>query len=334
MSRSIAVTRTRVDSFEGFHSAVHGSHVDVIQLQRGKFRGMLTHIDIGDLSLSVGSFSHGIRTQRTASDDHLIVGMLLSAVDAVTHWSYDMHPGDVLVIPPGVEHDGRFFGGSSYAAMRFDPADIASVFVGDARLHDPATWMTKSRFRSNPRIAKVAIRRLNRIVEGLFAQKSLLSPRAMDFWRRSMVDAFAASVLHAFPQDSQEWVPSSGRLVHDVEACIAAVHDGPIHISEVCQQFGVSRRSLYRAFDEVLGMGPVKFLRQKRLCKIHSALKESDPAQTTVSEIAMKHGFIELGRFAHYYHALFGEHPSQTLQSGNETFRTRRTLRAQESVMP
>lgn len=326
MSRSIAVTRTYVDSFEGFHSAVHGSRVDVVQLQRGKFRGMLTHIGIDDLSLSVGSFSHGLRTQRIASDDHVIVGMLLSAAGAVTHWSYDMHPGDVLVVPPGVEHDGRFFGGSSYAAVRFDPADIASIFVGDSRLNDPAIWMAKNRFRADPRVGAITIRQLSRIVEGLFAKKSSLSHRAVDFWRRSMIDAFAASVLHTLPPDGQEWAPSSGCLVRDVETYTASVHDGPVHISEICQQFGVSRRSLYRAFDEVLGMGPVKFLRQKRLCKAHSALKESDPAQTTVSEIAMKHGFIELGRFAHYYHALFGEHPSQTLQAGNNTLRTRRAL--------
>lgn len=313
MNESIAVARAPVDSFEGFHKAVHGSHVDVVQLQPGRFRGTLTHIGIGGFSLSIGSFSHGIRTQRIASDDHLIVGMLLGARDAVTHWSYDMNPGDVLVIPPGVEHDGRFFGGSSYAAIRFDPADIASTFENEPRLSDPAIWMEKSRFRASPRIGAMAIQRLNGMIEGLVAESRSLSPRATDFWRRSIVDAFAASVIHAVPPDDQGWVPSAGRLVRNVEAYIAAGHEGPVHISEICTQFGVSRRSLYRAFDEVLGMGPITFLRQKRLCAIHSILRESNPGQTTVTQVAMKQGFIELGRFAHYYHMLFGEHPSETL---------------------
>nr|WP_299805865.1 helix-turn-helix domain-containing protein [Tardiphaga sp.] len=313
MSESIAVTKAHVDSFEGFHKAVYGSHVDVVQLQRGKLRGTLTHIGIGGFSLSIGSFSHGIRAQRIASDNHLIVGMLLSAAAAVTHWSYDMNPGDVLVIPPGVEHDGRFFGGSSYAAMRFDPADIASTFEGDSRLSDPATWMEKNRFRANPRTGAESIRRLNRIIEGLLVESSSCSPRVTDFWRRSMVDAFATSVMHALPPDDPGWVPSAGRLVRDVEAYIAAGHEGPVHISEICAQFGVSRRSLYRAFDEVLGMGPVTFLRQKRLCAVHSVLQKSDPRRTTVTQVAMTQGFIELGRFAYYYHMLFGERPSETL---------------------
>lgn len=99
-----------------------------------------------------------------------------------------------------------------------------------------------------------------------------------------------------------------------MEHYIEAVGIRPVHISEICAQFEVSRRSLHRAFDEVLGMGPVTFLRYKRLCRIHSVLRGSSPAQTTVTEVAMQQGFIELGRFAHYYHALFGEHPSETLR--------------------
>ena len=33
----------------------------------------------------------------------------------------------------------------------------------------------------------------------------------------------------------------------------------------------------------------------------------------TVAQVAIQHGFIELGRFSHYYHSLFGEYPSETL---------------------
>src|SRR4051812_47610753 len=75
----LTVITSRVDGFEGFRDAVLGSYVDVMQLQRGRFSGLLTHIGVGDFSLSVGSFSVGLRTQRTSSDPKLIVGMLLGA---------------------------------------------------------------------------------------------------------------------------------------------------------------------------------------------------------------------------------------------------------------
>lgn len=41
---------------------------------------------------------------------------------------------------------------------------------------------------------------------------------------------------------------------------------------------------------------------------------DSSPGDTTVAKVALQQGFVELGRFSHYYHALFGEYPSETLE--------------------
>ena len=100
MSRHLSVDTCNLDSFEGLHQAISGSHVEVTQLGRGKFQGSLSHVCIGDFSLSIGSFSVGVRTQRIPTDDKLVIGMLLNADDRVTHWSFDMLPTDVLVMPP------------------------------------------------------------------------------------------------------------------------------------------------------------------------------------------------------------------------------------------
>ena len=64
--------------------------------------------------------------------------MLLGAESRVTHWSYDMDPGDVLVIPPGIDHDGQFRGAASYAALRLNLSDVAGVFGGENWMGDPA----------------------------------------------------------------------------------------------------------------------------------------------------------------------------------------------------
>jgi AraC-like DNA-binding protein len=45
---------------------------------------------------------------------------------------------------------------------------------------------------------------------------------------------------------------------------------------------------------------------------VHTALLMGGPA--TIKEIAIEHGFVELGRFAGEYRRLFGELPSQTLR--------------------
>jgi AraC-like DNA-binding protein len=313
MGRRLSVSSLDLNGFEGLHQAVQGSHVDVMQLRRGTLRGTLSHVGIGDFSLSVGSFNLGVRTQRTSSEEKLIVGMLLSAEDRVTHFEFDMRPADVLVIPPAVEHDGIFHGPSSYAALRFDLADVAAIFAGEARLSDPATWREKNRYRADPAIAAVTARRLPRIVSRLAQYHHALTEASADFWKRTIVDCITATIFHSLPSDEPGTLPAALRLAHNVEAYLAAAETQPVHVSELCAAFRVSRRGLHRAFHDAFGIGPVTFLRHKRLCAIHSALKDSSPGETTVTEIALQHGFVELGRFSQYYRALFGEYPSETL---------------------
>jgi AraC-like DNA-binding protein len=315
MNRPILVNTCSLDSFEGMHQAIQGSHVEVMQLGRGKLSGSLSHVGIGDFSLSIGSFSVGLRTQRVASDDKLVIGMLLNSQDRVTHWSFDMRPADVLVMPPSTEHDGSFHGASAYAAIRFDLAEVASLFKGEPRLSDPATWLSKNHFRADPSIGVAATRRLPLLVARLARQQATLSDHAADFWKRSIVDAVTGTIVQALPPDSRGPLPSALQLVRSVEAYLDAFSLRPVHISEICAYFNVSRRSLHRAFYDVLGLGPLTFLRHKRLCAVHSVLRDSDPATVTVAMVAMQQGFIELGRFSHYYHSLFGEYPSETLRN-------------------
>jgi AraC family ethanolamine operon transcriptional activator len=139
-----------------------------------------------------------------------------------------------------------------------------------------------------------------------------VSPEAADFWRRAIIDVVTATVMHQQPPGTTETVASASRLIRNAEHYIETAGSRPVHISEICAKCGVSRRSLHRAFTEVLGIGPVTFLQRKRLCDIHSALRHADPATTTIAEIALQHGFLNLGRFSGYYRALFDEYPSET----------------------
>ena len=73
------------------------------------------------------------------------------------------------------------------------------------------------------------------------------------------------------------------------------------------------RRSLYRAFNDAMGIPPITYLRHKRLDDVPTALLKAGP-DAMVRDIARAHGFHELGRFAASYRRAFGELPSQTLQ--------------------
>ena len=64
---------------------------------------------------------------------------------------------------------------------------------------------------------------------------------------------------------------------------------------------------------EHLGMSPKEYLSLRRMNMARHELREADSTATTVTDIAMRYGFWELGRFAVGYRRLFGEAPSATL---------------------
>jgi AraC family ethanolamine operon transcriptional activator len=139
------------------------------------------------------------------------------------------------------------------------------------------------------------------------------SDQAIDFLQRSIIEPFVFGLTSALPPTSAQ---TGARLVDETEDYIDAAGGRPIHVSELCSALKVSRRSLHRAFAETLGIGPVAYLRRRRLSAIRSILRRRDVATISISDLAFEYGFPETGRFAAYYRAHFGETPSQTLRSG------------------
>ena len=90
-----------------------------------------------------------------------------------------------------------------------------------------------------------------------------------------------------------------------------------LRIDAISAMLGVSQRSLSVACQEQLGMAPAAYLRLRRMHLVHRALLSNDPQPAAISELARRHGFHELGRFAGTYRALFGELPSATLRQSS-----------------
>lgn len=87
----------------------------------------------------------------------------------------------------------------------------------------------------------------------------------------------------------------------------------PAPIAELCRAAGVTPRTLSRAFQAIRGKPPSRYLHEPRLAQVRDALM-SDAGNGSVTDIAMRFGFRELGRFAVDYRARFGESPSETLR--------------------
>lgn len=84
-------------------------------------------------------------------------------------------------------------------------------------------------------------------------------------------------------------------------------------VVDICVALGVSERTLRYAFQEYVGLSPLVYLRACRLNRVRAALTASEPQEVTVTQIAMRHGFVHLGRFSGDYRRMFGVTPSETL---------------------
>jgi AraC-like DNA-binding protein len=86
----------------------------------------------------------------------------------------------------------------------------------------------------------------------------------------------------------------------------------PLTMMDVAEAAGVSVRSLQMGFRQFKDTTPAAYLRRIRLEAVHAELSLSEN-RLPVSEVALKWGFTQMGRFAAQYRARFGGYPSETV---------------------
>jgi AraC-like DNA-binding protein len=89
----------------------------------------------------------------------------------------------------------------------------------------------------------------------------------------------------------------------------------PIYLPELCNTLGVSVRTLQDHSSNFLGVSPKRYLLLRRMHLARKALRDANPEVSSVTEVATRFGFWELGRFSVAYRSLFGETPSRTLRA-------------------
>src|SRR5262249_56696670 len=88
----------------------------------------------------------------------------------------------------------------------------------------------------------------------------------------------------------------------------------PPSVTAVSAALGVSQRMLRECCKKNLGMDPSRYRHLRGMQRAHRALRHENPGVASVSTIACRYGFRDLGRFAVNYRALYGESPSATLR--------------------
>ncbi len=128
---------------------------------------------------------------------------------------------------------------------------------------------------------------------------------------QALIVTFLSANRHNFTEVLESPVKEPAPLVLRLaEEYIEANWARAITIEELASHTNTSIRSLYAAFKKHRGYSPMRFAKTVRLRRSKQMLLEGNP-RTSVSQIAFKCGFGNLGHFASDFRQMFGELPSE-----------------------
>lgn len=109
--------------------------------------------------------------------------------------------------------------------------------------------------------------------------------------------------------------PGAGRVIDRARRHVETAVSPTLSPSELAAAAGVSLRSLELSFRSELGTTPQAYLLESRLRRAHAELVAGSPRTgLTVTAVARRWGFTNVGRFAEKYFAFYGRRPAETLR--------------------
>ncbi len=166
----------------------------------------------------------------------------------------------------------------------------------------------------NPSSMSFVRRQVFHLAEELEAFADQYSPLARAELERELVVRFLLAHEHNFSDLLRREPRGAGRnAVERIEAFIEANWSRPIDLEEIAGIANVSVRTVFREFARAGKGSPAQFAKRVRLQRAGELLRSPSDG-TTVTAVAFRCGFQNIGRFAADYLRLHGELPSETLK--------------------
>ncbi len=137
-----------------------------------------------------------------------------------------------------------------------------------------------------------------------------------ELWLKELEDELIACFIDAVDtrkhdkHTSGEPLPAYMNIAEDF---LCANLETPVTRDRLAEESGVSMRTLSRSFQKRYGIGPIGFLKQRRLDAAYRTLLGAEADTTTVTDTALRYGFVHMGKFSIDYREAFWESPSTTL---------------------
>lgn len=295
-----------------YAAAIRATTIDLTVTERGQFRAKRTRVDFHRLWMQ--RFSENMsRTLHSSFVSGRAIITFRTEPGQNLHWSgLQQQSGDLIRHNDGEDAFQHSAGSASWGAMSLPLSDMVGVGItmGGVDLTPP-----KDPVVLTP--APDALERLHRLhaTAGVLAEDApalLAHPEASRGLEQALIEAMV-NCLGGHVGEDRPARRQHAAIMRRFHRVVEEHLGEPLYIPELCREVGASARTLQECCQEHLGMGPKHYLLLRRIHMVRRALRDADPAETTVTETAMRYGFWQLGRFAVEYKRLFGEAPSTTL---------------------
>ncbi len=304
----------RFRDFDEFSASNGVLEIEFLQLASAPVDQRMLRVSLDRMVLMRGWESTAYLTRSTIPPGTPTLVFQLTTT-GVSFWcGHEVNQRSLQLYQSGAEHIGRSTGGSVWAAIFFQADALREASLALRGVLPAAHPSGSALLEPDPSALgalRCAVQQAFRVAESV---PQLLETAAV---RRSLEEAIFTAGIAAIDPQHERITPdgamiSHQRVVSRAEEALAANLDSPIYLSDLCKATGVSERTVRNSFQSLYQVAPIRLLHLRRLHQVRRALRRD--ARASVTEVAVRFGFGNLGRFAVEYRQLFGESPSHTLR--------------------
>ncbi|SDR77701.1 transcriptional regulator, AraC family [Halopseudomonas litoralis] len=293
-------------------------HQEYLQISEGAFHGSLSDISLGPIQLFRERMDKAVDQQGQPWPNSFVVGIPVN-IEGEGFWSGDKLVSDSLFfLKPNSELRFRTPSSSDIYVAVLDLNALNQYIEDFTEINVQHLYQLSGVAPASQQLCQSLRYSLHHIFEGVSNNPySLNDTRVRQVLFSDIMNTLIVGLEtlgHVQPGNPGQFVHR--HIVEKAREYMLSNKHLPPTVLEVCQELRISRRTLHYAFQKVLSISPVAFLRYIRLHGARQELLTTPPGRVLISEVAARWGFWHMGMFGTYYKALFGETPSVTLRRG------------------
>jgi AraC-like DNA-binding protein len=308
-----SAVRTFTDA-DDYGLAMRGTRAEMTVMGRGSFSAKITRIDFHRLWMQ--RFSDNLpRIAHSAMVAGRAIITFRTQPGPSLLWSgMELQPANIRRHNDGEDAFQHTSGSACFGAMSLPVEEMGSVGAAIAGCD-----LTPPRDALNITPTQSAMANLLRLhaAAGQLAEDApavIAHPEAARGLEQALIDAMVSCLGRGELREDRSALRHHALIMRRFRRAVEANPDRTLYLAELCAATGASDRTLRACCQEFLGMSPMRYLWLRRMHLARRALRITDLAAATVTEVATSYGFWELGRFSVAYRSLFGESPSASLR--------------------